>query len=104
MSSWRGSVFLGSYAAQSAGDYATGGNHVLPTGGHARMFSALSVDAFTRRMQVQELTREGLLRIKDTVMRMAAAEGLAAHERAIGIRFEEDEKLTKEMTGASTDS
>jgi len=99
-----GSVFLGSYAAQSAGDYATGGNHVLPTGGYARMFSALSVDAFTRRMQVQELTREGLYKIKDTVMRMAAAEGLVAHERAIGIRFENDERLTKEMPGASTDS
>jgi len=95
-----GSVFLGSYAAQSAGDYATGGNHVLPTGGYARMFSALSVDAFTRQMQVQELTREGLYKIKDTVMRMAAAEGLVAHERAIGIRFEDDE----EMISASTDS
>jgi len=86
-----GSVFLGPYAAQSAGDYATGGNHVLPTSGYARMFSALSVDAFMRRMQVQELTRDGLGRIKHTVMLMAETEGLVAHKRAVGIRFEDDD-------------
>jgi len=83
-----GSVFIGPYAAEAAGDYATGGNHVLPTGGYARMFSALSVDAFTRLMQVQELTLEGLRKIKDTVVRLADAEGLVAHKRAVEIRFE----------------
>ena len=83
-----GSVFLGPYTAGAAGDYATGGNHVLPTGGYARMFSALSVDAFTRLMQVQELTLEGLRKIKDTVVQLAGAEGLVAHKRAVEIRFE----------------
>ena len=82
-----GSVFLGPYSPVSAGDYATGGNHVLPTGRYARMFSALSVDDFTRQMQVQELTREGLADIKNTVMLMAEAEGLIAHKRAVDVRL-----------------
>lgn len=93
-----GSVFLGPYAVESAGDYATGGNHVLPTGGYARMFSALSVDDFTRQMQVQELTKDGLARIKDTVALMADSEGLVAHKRAVEIRFREGDDDAGEAT------
>ena len=85
-----GSVFLGPYSAVAAGDYATGGNHVLPTGGYARMFSALSVDSFTRLMQVQELDAGGLRSIKNAVVRLAEAEGLMAHRRAVEIRFENE--------------
>jgi len=83
-----GSVFLGHYSPESVGDYASGTNHVLPTNGHARAYSGVSVDSFVKKITFQQLTREGLARIGDTVMRMAQAEGLEAHARAVGIRLE----------------
>jgi histidinol dehydrogenase len=84
-----GSLFLGAYAPESAGDYATGSNHVLPTAGGARAYGALSVESFGRWMQVQRVTREGLAAIAPAVAAVAEAEGLAAHRRAVEIRFEE---------------
>jgi histidinol dehydrogenase len=83
-----GSVFLGNYSPESVGDYASGTNHVLPTNGHARAYSGVSVDSFVKKITFQQLTREGLARIGDTVMRMAEAEGLDAHARAVGIRLD----------------
>jgi histidinol dehydrogenase len=84
-----GSVFLGPYSPEPAGDYASGTNHVLPTGGYARMFSPLSVDDFVRKVQVQELTKEGLASIRREVGILADAEGFAAHKNAVEVRFEE---------------
>jgi histidinol dehydrogenase len=83
-----GSLFLGAYAPESAGDYATGSNHVLPTARQARAYGALSVESFGRWMQVQRVTRDGLARILPAVAAVAEAEGLVAHRRAVEVRFE----------------
>jgi histidinol dehydrogenase len=82
-----GSVFVGPWAPESAGDYATGANHVLPTGGLARSCGALSVEAFGHFVQVQRVTREGLATLRPTIATLASAEGLGAHRHAAEIRF-----------------
>jgi histidinol dehydrogenase len=82
-----GSIFLGPYAPVPVGDYASGTNHVLPTGGCARMFSGLSVDDFVKRPTFQHLTREALANLKDTVITLAENEGLLVHARAVAERF-----------------
>ncbi len=82
-----GSIFLGPYAPVPVGDYASGTNHVLPTGGCARMFSGLSVDDFIKKPTFQHLSREGLQALKDTVILLAEAEGLPLHARAVAERF-----------------
>jgi histidinol dehydrogenase len=84
-----GSLFLGPWAPESAGDYAAGSNHVLPTAGGGRAYSALGVESFGRWMQVNRVTRAGLERILPAVAAVAEAEGLTAHRRAVEIRFEE---------------
>ncbi len=83
-----GAVFIGNYAPAAAGDYATGSNHVLPTGEYAKMYSPLSVDSFMRKIETQEVTKAGLAGIRQTVGALATAEGLPAHKQAIEIRFE----------------
>ena len=83
-----GSVFVGPWAPESAGDYATGANHVLPTGGLARGCGALAVETFGKFSQVQRITRDGLLSLRPTIRTLAEAEGLAAHAQAVEIRFE----------------
>lgn len=83
-----GSVFLGEFSPESAGDYATGANHTLPTSGFAKTFSPISVESFGKKIQVQRLTKKGLLNIKDIAGEIANAEGLTAHRKAIDIRFE----------------
>jgi len=82
-----GSVFIGNYSPESAGDYASGTNHTLPTNGYAAMYSGISLDSFVKKITYQELTKEGLENIGQTVMTMAAAEGLDAHKNAISIRL-----------------
>jgi histidinol dehydrogenase len=82
-----GSVFLGHYSPESVGDYASGTNHVLPTNGHAKAYSGVSVDSFVKKITFQQLTQEGLAGIGATVMRMAEAEGLVAHARAVEVRL-----------------
>jgi len=82
-----GSIFLGPYAPVPVGDYASGTNHVLPTGGCARMFSGLSVDDFIKKPTFQHLSREALASLKDTVITLAEAEGLPLHARAVAERF-----------------
>jgi len=84
-----GSVFVGRWTPESAGDYATGANHVLPTGGLARSHGPLAVEDFGSWRQVQELTREGLESIAPTIRDLATAEGLTAHARCVEVRFEE---------------
>ena len=84
-----GSVFLGNYSCESAGDYASGTNHTLPTAGFARSFSGVSVDSFVKKITFQKLTPGGLRDLGPTIEIMAAAEGLDAHKRAISIRLEE---------------
>lgn len=82
-----GSVFVGRWAPESAGDYATGANHVLPTGGLARACSALAVEQYGRYLQVQRLSEAGLAALRSTIGELAAAEGLPAHRAAVEIRF-----------------
>lgn len=86
-----GSVFVGHWSPESAGDYATGANHVLPTGGLAAAYGPLSVDDFGSWRQVQELTRDGLAAVRPTIATLAEAEGLTAHRLAADIRFEDAE-------------
>lgn len=83
-----GSVFLGHYSPESVGDYASGTNHVLPTNGHARAFSGVSLDSFVKKITFQQLTKDGLDAIGNTVRRMAEAEGLEAHARAVSLRMD----------------
>ena len=78
-----GSVFLGPWSPESAGDYCSGTNHVLPTGGLARSFSGLSVEHFMRQMTVQELSEDGLRSIAVTITELARLEGLGAHAAAV---------------------
>lgn len=82
-----GSIFVGPWAPESAGDYATGANHVLPTGGLARSSDPLSVEAFGRYTQIQRLGEAGLAGIRDAVSRLATVEGLTAHRHAVEVRF-----------------
>ncbi len=83
-----GSVFLGNYSCESAGDYASGTNHTLPTLGYARSYSGLSLDSFQRKMTLQELTEDGIRSIGKTVVTMAEAEQLDAHANAMRIRLD----------------
>lgn len=82
-----GSIFVGAYSPESAGDYASGTNHVLPTYGYARNYSSLGLLDFMRRYTVQELSREGLENIGEAIMDLADAEGLDAHKNAVKIRL-----------------
>lgn len=82
-----GSVFLGNYSPESAGDYASGTNHTLPTNGYAAMYSGVSLDSFVKKITYQQLTKEGLENIGSIVMEMATAEGLEAHKNAVAVRL-----------------
>lgn len=86
-----GSLFVGRWAPESAGDYATGANHVLPTGGLARASGGLSVEAYGKFTQIQRVTRDGLASIRATVATLAEAEGLTAHRDAVLARFADPE-------------
>ena len=83
-----GSVFIGGYSPESAGDYASGTNHTLPTGGWARVYSGVNTESFMRKITYQELTRGGLEALAPTITAMAEAEGLDAHANAVRIRTE----------------
>jgi histidinol dehydrogenase len=84
-----GSVFLGEYSPESAGDYASGTNHSLPTSGFARSFGGVSVESFMKAISFQSLTRQGLKNISSTVETLALEEGLFAHKNAVTIRLKE---------------
>ena len=85
-----GSVFLGNYSCESAGDYASGTNHTLPTNGYARSSSGVSLDSFVKKITFQELSREGLENIGQAIELMARAEELAAHANAVSIRINKE--------------
>lgn len=82
-----GSVFLGHYSCESAGDYASGTNHTLPTNGFAKSYSGVSLDSFVKKITFQKLTKEGLRSIGPAIEVMAEAEGLDAHKNAVTIRL-----------------
>ena len=82
-----GSIFIGNYSPESAGDYASGTNHTLPTSGWAHSCSGVNIDSFMRKMTIQELSREGMAALAPTIVAMADAEGLEAHANAVKVRI-----------------
>ncbi|MCD4845753.1 MAG: histidinol dehydrogenase [Methanosarcinales archaeon] len=82
-----GSIFLGQYTPVSAGDYASGTNHVLPTAGYGRIYSGLNVEHFIKRTSIQKISRQGLETLSDTIISLAEAEGLNAHAEAVRKRL-----------------
>lgn len=83
-----GSVFLGNYSCESAGDYASGTNHTLPTNGYAKAYSGVSLDSFVKKITFQKLSKEGILNIGPAIEIMAEAEGLQAHKNAVTLRLQ----------------
>jgi len=84
-----GSVFIGNYTPESAGDYASGTNHTLPTNGFSKAYSGVNLDSFTKSITFQKITKEGLINIGNTIELMAEAEGLQAHKNAVSIRLKD---------------
>ena len=84
-----GSIFVGAYTPESAGDYASGTNHVLPTYGYSKVISSLSLADFSRRYTVQEISKTGLKNLAECIIELTDAEGLDAHQRAVTIRLED---------------
>ena len=84
-----GSVFIGNFAPETAGDYASGTNHTLPTNGYARAYSGVSVDSFIKKISFQQVSAAGLSAISGTLLEMARAEGLQAHAAAVEIRLKQ---------------
>jgi len=82
-----GSVFIGPYTPESAGDYASGTNHTLPTNAFARMYSGVNMDAFTKKITFQKLSKKGIQNIGNAIELMAEAEGLQAHKNAVTLRL-----------------
>jgi histidinol dehydrogenase len=83
-----GSVFLGHFSPESAGDYASGTNHTLPTNGYARAYNGVNLDSFVKKITFQRITRGGLETIGPAIMKMAETEALVAHKNAVSIRFQ----------------
>lgn len=84
-----GSIFIGNYTPESAGDYASGTNHTLPTNGYAKQYSGVNLDSFMKSMTFQKITQEGIKNIGPAIEIMAAAEGLDAHKNAVTLRLEQ---------------
>ena len=82
-----GSVFIGDYTPESAGDYASGTNHTLPTNGYAKQYSGVSLDSFVKKITFQQITENGIRNLGPTIEEMASAEGLDAHRKAVTIRL-----------------
>ena len=83
-----GSIFMGPYTPESAGDYASGTNHTLPTNGYAHAYSGVNLDSFIKKMTFQEITPDGIAHLGDTIRTMAAHEHLDAHRNAVSVRLE----------------
>lgn len=90
-----GSVFIGNYTPESAGDYASGTNHTLPTNGYAKQYSGVNLDSFMKSMTFQKISKEGIRRIGNTIEVMAEAEGLQAHKNAVTLRLKSLEKSSE---------
>ena len=82
-----GSVFVGKYSPESAGDYASGTNHTLPTNGYSKQYSGVNLDSFTKTITFQKITKSGLSKLSETIQLMAQAENLDGHKKAVSIRF-----------------
>jgi histidinol dehydrogenase len=82
-----GSVFLGKYSCESAGDYASGTNHTLPTNGYARNYSGVSAESFTKKISFQEISAEGIRKLGPVIELMAEAESLTGHRNAVSVRL-----------------
>jgi len=82
-----GSVFIGNYSPESAGDYASGTNHTLPTNGWAKSFSGIGLDSFSKKITFQEITKEGIMLLGPVIEEMAQAEQLIAHKNAATLRM-----------------
>ena len=87
-----GSIFLGPWTPESAGDYASGTNHTLPTYGAARAYSGVTLESFIKYISVQKITRKGLEALGPSIETLAKMEGLEAHRRAISLRLESKQK------------
>jgi histidinol dehydrogenase len=85
-----GSVFIGNYSCESAGDYASGTNHTLPTNGYAKNYSGVSLDSFVKKVTFQKITKQGILNIGPAIELMAEAEELFAHKNAVTLRLKEN--------------
>lgn len=90
-----GSVFIGDYTPESAGDYASGTNHTLPTNGYAKNYSGVNLEAFQKSVSFQEISKEGLMAIGNAIELMADAEGLFAHKNAVSLRLNEIRETSK---------
>ncbi len=90
-----GSIFIGNYSCESAGDYASGTNHTLPTNGYAKNYSGVSLDSFVKKITFQKLSEKGIFNLGKTIELMAEAEHLHAHKNAISVRMK---RLTTEFT------
>ncbi|MBT8384093.1 MAG: histidinol dehydrogenase, partial [Bacteroidia bacterium] len=82
-----GSVFIGKYTPESAGDYASGTNHTLPTNGYAKQYSGVNLDSFLKSITFQKISKDGIKNIGDAIELMAEAEGLLAHKNAVTLRL-----------------
>jgi histidinol dehydrogenase len=85
-----GSVFIGHYSPESAGDYASGTNHTLPTNGNARAYNGVNMDNFVKKISFQHITRQGLEYLGSTIMKMAESEELQAHSNAVNTRLKKE--------------
>ena len=88
-----GSVFIGRYSCESAGDYASGTNHTLPTNGSAKSYSGVSTDSFLKKITFQEITREGITKLGPVIEAMAEAEGLSGHKNAVSVRLKKQKNV-----------
>ena len=82
-----GSIFIGNYTPESAGDYASGTNHTLPTNGYSKSYSGVNLDSFLKAMTFQKISEKGILNIGSAIEKMAEAEGLQAHKNAVTLRL-----------------
>jgi histidinol dehydrogenase len=87
-----GSVFLGNYTPESAGDYASGTNHTLPTNGHAKAYSGVNLDSFIRKVTFQQITQQGLAYLSESIILMAENEEMIGHRNAVTVRIEREPK------------
>jgi len=93
-----GSVFLGNYTPESAGDYASGTNHTLPTNGYAKAYNGVNLDSFIRKVTFQQITQEGLTNLSNAIILMAESEELQAHSNAVKIRLTEEREVEERFS------
>jgi histidinol dehydrogenase len=93
-----GSVFLGNYTPESAGDYASGTNHTLPTNGYAKAYNGVNLDSFIRKVTFQQITQEGLTNLSNAIILMAESEELQAHSNAVKIRLIEEREVEERIS------